>query len=218
METCHVNVDQIWKVWHLCSDSYLRYGIRLSFPKHTDPTKTYQWRYCRSLAEKFEGWNFDDVTSGRFIDLAVKHAKTIGVLRKGLAVMHQGNMVELVYKQLQEEATQDDQSIDSLKHTKIWFDAQIGDNDPIAVLLDRQHADSFCNIVIWNQANKLPPLYISLSKSCCKALARLKDEDERNLLPSVIDLYRLRSGFTEDTNCLKHARSIFGRDWRELCH
>lgn len=220
MKTCHVDADKILKVWDWCSDTYLRHGIKLSFPKHTEPSKTYQWRYCRSLAEKFEEWGFDDETSRRFIDTAVKHAKNIGVLRKGLSVLHQSNMLDVVYGLLQNEADHDDQSIESLIHIKKWFDLQINGRDPVQALLERQIEGGFCNIVTWYQASRLSPLFMSLSKSCCKALNRLKkqDEDERSLMPQVTDLYRLRSDFTHDVNCLKKARGIFGEDWRELCH
>jgi hypothetical protein len=220
MKTCHTDADKIWKVWNWCSDSYLRHGIRLSFPKHTDPVKTYQWRYCRSLTEKLEEWDFDDETSCRFIDIAVQHAKSIGVLRKGLAVLHQGNMLGVVYDLLQQESEFDDQSIQSLVYIKKWFDQQISDGNLITYLLERPHPGSYCNITIWYQANRLSPLFISLSRSCCKALNRLKklDEEERGLLPKVTELYRLRSDFTDDVNCLKKAKDILGEDWRELCH
>jgi len=220
MKACHVSADQIWKVWNWCSDSYLRHGIRLSFPKNTQPEKTYQWRYCRSLAEKFDEWDFDDETSVRFIDTAVKHAKKIGVLRKGLAVLHQGNMLDVVYSLLQEEATLYSQSIDSIQATKRWMDQQIGSNPPLEVLLHRERDGAFCNVTIWYQANKLSALYIALSKSCCKALAKLKklELDEREMLPKVTDLYRLRYDFLRDVNNLKQARSTLGDDWRELCH
>jgi|3_EtaG_2_1085321.scaffolds.fasta_scaffold00213_11 hypothetical protein len=220
MKTCHVEADKIWKVWHWCSDSYLRHGIKLAFPKHTDPVKTYQWRYCRSLAEKFEEWDFDDEMSVRFIDTAVKHAKKIGVLRKGLAVLHQGNMLDVVLDLLKHESASYIQSIESLVFVKKWLDTQIGDKDPVEAMLDRERPGAFCNIVIWHQASRLPAIYISLSKSCCKALAKLKKQEleERGLLPKMTDLYRLRSDFIQDINNLKQARNILGDDWRKLCH
>lgn len=220
MKTCHVTADQIWKVWDWCSDSYLRHGIRLSFPKNTKPENTYQWRYCRSLADKFNEWDFDDETSVRFIDTAVKHARKIGVLRKGLAVLHQGNMLDVVYDLLKQEANTFSQSIDSLKVVHKWIAAQIGDENPLEVMLHREREGAFCNVTIWYEANKLSALYISLSKSCCKALARLKKKGfpERDLLPKVTDLYKLRYDFLKDVNNLKQARSILGDDWRELCH
>jgi hypothetical protein len=220
MKTCHIDADRIWKVWEWCSDSYLRSGIRLSFPKNTKPERTYQWRYCKAIAEKFTQWDFDDSDCQHFIDIAVKYAKKAGSLRKGLAVLHQGNMLDAVYDILQGEKSSTNDSIDVLEHTKRWLKSQIGNRPPLEVLLERQDADSLTNIAIWYQASKLPGLYIALSKMCCQALARLKKQGsiDNDLLPTVVDLYRLRSDFIDNDDNLREARVVLGKDWRELCH
>lgn len=220
METCDTTTDQVWKVWNWCSDSYLRHGIRLAFPKHTKPEKTYQWRYCRALVAKFGEWDFDDDTAVRFIDIAVKHAKNIGMLRKGLAIFHQSNMLHVVHDMLHAESMLYVQSLDTIGATHKWLRQQIGDGQPCEMLLRRSKAGALCNLAIWYHANKIPALYIALSKSCYRALATLEKQgmDERDQLPKATDLYRLRSDFVQDINNLKQARCILGDDWRELCH
>jgi len=87
-------------------------------------------------------------------------------------------------------------------------------------MLDRLEVDSVVNIVIWYQANKLPALYIALSKNCCKALARLKKQQvfDRDLLPKMTELYKLRLDFINKVDDLNKVRKILGKDWRELCH
>jgi len=222
MKTCKVDDKRIWKVWNWCLDSYLRHNIRLSFPDNTDPQKTYQWRYCRSLAEKIDGWEFDDETAIRFIDLTLKHVKSSGpsALRKGMAIFHQKNMLEIVYKRLQKENQGDAQSIDSLADTNKWLLRMVDGDDTIGFLMRRKSPDALCNLAMWHQANKIPSLYIALSKSCSKALARLKKSgsDDCNFLPKATQLYLIRANFQEDTKSLKEARKILGEDWRRLCH
>lgn len=212
MEEC--NEDQVQVVWDWCSDAYLRYGQRLTFPSATDKRKTYQWRYAKALARKFDQWGFDDSTSRKFIDIAVGHAKHIGVLRKGLAVLHQSNMLDICYKKLQEQSDRNMQEVDSITSMKKWFDNMVG-NDR-AILLYRSNPRAYCNITTWYKANKISALFLALSRSCTYALSQLSPE-ERQVLPSVERLFLLRSRVVDDLSTFKKLRRIFETDWREVC-
>lgn len=219
METCCVNDDRIWAVWNWCSDAYLRNGQRLSFPANTDPTRTYQWRYVKSITERFVEWEFDDDTCRKFIDIAVNYANQRGVLRKGLTVLHQSNMLDICYKMLQEEKDTTRQSQDSLETVHKWYRMQIGNRKPIEVLLQRPNIGAMCNLTQWYRARKLTDKYLAVSKSCSRALGRLAkvDPDERLMLPKATKLYSLRSDIIKDLDTLKLARRILGKDWRNLC-
>lgn len=219
MKTLDISDDQVFIVWDWCVGAYLQHGRKLSFPKHTDPRKTYQWRYAKALAAKLEEWDLDEETSRRFISVAVKHAKECGKLNKGLAALHQGNMLQICLDDLKKCEDNNNQSNSSLEHIKRWFDSQVGDKDPVKLLLKRRDPDAFCNLVIWYQASKLSPLFLSLSRSCGKAMAKLakQDQHERGLLPKSTELYRIRSQFLEDLNNKKQAHNILQDDWRELC-
>lgn len=205
-------------VWGWCSEAYIRHGFKLQFPAHTNPTKTYQWRYVKAIAVKFAEWNFDEQTAKHFINIAVVHGKEAGVLRKGLAALHQANMLEICYKKLKDQSDTNRQSLDSLTHIRDWL-YQRSDGDILKTLLYRNDADEFCNLVKWVQASRLSPLYLSLSKVCGLALARLQvsHSNERELLPKTTKLYMLRSEFLEDAGNVEQAKRIFGPDWRKLC-
>jgi hypothetical protein len=219
MKTLLISDEQVWETWNLCSDAYVRHGRKLAFPKNTPPTKTYQWRYAKSLATKFEEWAFDNDTAMKFIDVAVKHAKRNHTLHKGLAALLQGNLPQICYAAVTREEENSQQSLKSLELMKEWLDRQIGVRPPVTTLLSRSTPHAFCNIAMWYQSSRLSPLFLALSRNCGRALAKLsgQDQTERSTMPSVTDLYRMRSDFVADRHVAKQAQAIFGTDWRALC-
>jgi hypothetical protein len=218
MNTLELNDDKIMMVWDWCSDAYLQHGIRLKLPANTDHTKTYQWRYARSIAKKFAEWDFDEPTAKQFIQIAIRHCKNAGVLRKGLASLHQTNLLQVCYDQLKGRVESNGQSIESIAYIHSWLQSKSSGN-LLQDLLDRNDPDEYCNIVKWVNASKISRLYLALSKTCGKALARLgkSHPDERMLLPKTTTLYMLRSEFIEDSENLKNVKKVLGNDWRELC-
>ena len=207
--------EHVMDVWKWCSEAYLQYGMRLSFPAGTDPHRTYQWRFLLSIIDKFNQWGFDDITSKRFISIAAGEAKRRGVLKKGLAALHQTNMLEICYQIVTSQQKDNINQIDSLIPMKKWFDSQCG-SDPLNILLYRKNQDSLSNIVMWYQASKLSDLFLSLSKVCGKATIRLRNNEiEYRLLPAVTTLYLIRSDFLSELNNEKATRILFGTDWRK---
>lgn len=219
MKILDISDERVFTVWNQCVEVYLQHGRKLSFPQHTDPRKTYQWRYARALAIKFEEWEFDEDTAMSFIRIAVTYAKNNNRLNKGLAALHQGNLLQLCYDELKKSEDNNNNSISSIEIIKQWIDRQIGDKDPVLMFLKRKNPDAFCNIFMWVQATKISPLYLSLSKSCGKALARLAKQHphERNMLPKSTELFRIRSRFLDDLENKKRSKIILERDWRDLC-
>jgi hypothetical protein len=219
MATCCIDDDRVWVVWNWCSDAYLRNGQRLKFPAKTNPVNTYQWRYVKAIAERFAEWQFDDDTCRKFIDLATKYAKDKGHLRKGLSILHQSNMLDICYEMLQREKESNRQSTNSIELVHKWLTKQLGDSDPLKVLLQRPHEEALCNLTQWYKAHRISDLYLAVSKSCCRALVRLGNDfpDERKLFPKYTKLYTLRRDVSRDIAILRDSRRILGKDWRELC-
>jgi hypothetical protein len=205
-------------VWDWCSEAYLQQGIRLKFPAKTDHVKTYQWRYAKSLTLKLAEWDFDEGTTKQFISIAVRHCKEAGVLRKGLAALHQSNLLQICYDELQKQADSYKQCTDSIEHVHAWVLARSQDN-LLQTLLYRRDPDELCNLTQWVQASRVSRLYLALSRSCGKALARLAKThpEEREILPKATTLYLLRSEFIEDAGNVANMKQILGPDWRELC-
>ena len=211
-----VDSSRTWQIWQWCSDAYLRNGHRLTLPANTDPHKTYQWRYLTAISSKFDEWEFDDQTAEKFINLAVDYAKRLDLLRKGLAVLHQNNILTKCYEMLQDEVDSDQRAIDMLKRSREWVDKQRGEIPLIDIMLFRANEGGFCNLAVWYRNNKISDLYLALSRSCCRALATLNGF-ESGVFPSKARLYMMRADLSKNVHVLKAARRILFDDWRELC-
>lgn len=218
MSTLQISDDNIMTVWEWCSEAYLQLGYRLEFPANTDHTKTYQWRYLRSIASKFIEWEFDEQTSKQFIMTAARHCKKAGVLRKGLAALHQSNIMKICYDELQKNSDRNSNGIGLISSTHKWL-TERSNGDIVKTLLYRNDPDEFCNLTKWVQSSRISRLYLALSRPCGIALARLSKNYpvERELLPRTTSLYMLRSEFLKDKSNVSDAKSILGGDWRELC-
>ena len=217
MNTLELTDDNIMNVWFWCSEAYIQHGIRLQLPANTNPKKTYQWRYLKSIVSKFEEWKFDEDTSKHFIRIALKHCNNSGVLKKGLAALHQKNLLQICYNELKRQTASIDQSLESLNHIHRWLDKKSNGNI-IKTLLHRKYADEYCNMTIWFNANKISKLYLALSKSCGIALHRLSklDTEERCVLPKATSLYSIRTDFIDQLGSSDRVKKILGKDWREL--
>ena len=174
------------EIYGMCFDNYLKNGIKLKFPQNTDYTKTYQWRYILSITNKINGWKFTKEAANKYIELVVQYAKSAKLLDKGLAVFLQGNISEVCYDRLKKMQASSEQNASVLKHTKSWLDTRIGSDKLLSLLLSSSSNNKFPNIVLWYQANKIPPLYLALSKSCCKAINQVKNG--KDLLPDLMTL------------------------------
>jgi len=206
-------VDEAYvkRIWEICVAVYLQHGHRLALPEKTDLKRTYQWRYATLISQKFAEWDFDEQTATKFIKIAINRAKERGVLKKGLAVLHQKNMLEVCFKLMDAESTRNDSVLEQLQSAQRFMLEKTKGN--VAAMLERQNLDAFANIVIWYRSNRVPDIYLALSKACWKALSLLTTTD-RAMMPSKAKLYTLREQFIADDNNCKAAMALLGKDWR----
>lgn len=176
----------------MCQDAYKRLGSDLNFPKDTDPKKTYQWRYLKSILHKFKTWDLSEIEMIDFIDLAVEQAKVSGYLHKGLSVLHQNNILDACYERLTRSSKRQDQNVKMLLNNHRWIQRQVVSGDPKNILLKTN--GSMKNIVLWYQSNNISALYIALSKLCIATYDALS-QAELQLMPTKSQLYLLRQEF-----------------------
>lgn len=212
--TDEITDQDVYTIWQWCFEIYLQYGIKIAFPANTDPKKTYQWRYALGIAKKFKEWELSEEASKLFIRIAVSHSKQKGTLKKGLAALHQNNLLDACYRIVLKQSKEQESIIDSLERMKAWYDNKIGSGDPLAVLTYRKSPRSLANLTQWFQSNSISDLFIALSKDCSKAVSRLNNSIDSQLLPKQTSLYMLRHEFSADAGNLNKISSIFQRDWR----
>jgi len=209
MATLAVAGDAL-KLWDYCRLAYSKYGIKLSFPANTDPTKTYQWRYLQALDKKCTDWGFNDDLIQTFIDIVASYAKSKGILCKGLAVFHQSNVLQICYNELQAREKADIQRGDVITAAHNWFLQQTAGSDPVKLMMRRARPEAYCNLTIWYKASKLPILYLSLCQPCCKAIRLLQGQMDEEMLPSSVELYKVRYTYYNTDINLQHAQNILG--------
>lgn len=177
-------------VWQWCFESYLRNGIKIRLPIAKDHTQTYQWRFIKAITKKFIEWDFNQETCKRFIDIAVCHSKELGVLSKGLSVLHQHNMMNICYTKLKQESEKDDFTQKKLAETHNFLNS-LKVNNLKSYLLKRPHQKALPNIISLYLAKKITVEYMSISKLMTDILTEIENsrEDERSILPSDASLY-----------------------------
>ena len=216
MDVLEATDEKIMSVWKLCSECYLQNGYRISFPSNTDPTKTYQWRYLRSITNKFIEWDFDEHTSRQFIQIAIEHCKDKGILKKGLAALHQSNMLQICYDKLKQKSSNQKQNLNIIQYEHAWLLKQ-SNNNLLRTLLKRNSKGEYCNLTKWYKASKISRLYLALSKSCSKAIRQLElqNPEERELLPRTTQLYMIRSEFLATEPNIEDFKLVLESEWRK---
>ena len=211
--------DMTMRTWKWCQTAFALRGRKLTFPKHTDPRKTYQWRYAARLARQIEEWDFDDETAKAFIGSAVDYVNEKRLLHKGLSVFFQSNMLDICYERMQKHAFKVASRIEQLRSARDFVVTRYAGRPLVGVLLSRDSFDKFRNVVQWFETGRINILYLALSIGCTSALAKLAiiAADERSLLPAESELYCLAIDFVKDEELQSQAKTILGNDWRGLC-
>lgn len=208
----------ILRTWAWCQEAFVKHGIKLDFPKNTDPKKTYQWRYATRLSRKIDEWELDRDTARAYIKFAVEYIKDKRLLHKGLTAFFQNNMMDVCYNKMQNSISMTDNRIAKLIDTRKFLESKCMHRPFVKVLLGRESFDKFRNIVRWSQSKDISQVYMSISASCTAALANLAiiAPNERGLLMSDSDLYQSAQEFLSDNMFRLRAKTILGNDWRPM--
>lgn len=220
--------EAVYRTWNWCASAYLQHGNRkLSMPQDTDPTKTYQWRYMEALARRLQDLELNEQQSRTFIEIAVLYARSHNLLKKGLTIFMQANLLDVCYEELRSRETTQQSTVGIITNTSAWLRQELENyrrKSPtraaktlIDMLLHCETPGGYANIVRWHQAGNLPEHYIVLSRSCGLAistLAKAKSPD-RTLLPKDSRLFMLRTKLLNDSSVRLQVRNILGDDWRK---
>jgi len=207
--------DRLLALWQICFEAYIKQGHKLSLPKNTDPSRTYQWRYLQALDRKLREWDFDRALIISFITVVAEYAKRNKLIHKGLSVFCQSNILDKCYYRLKELQVFSQSHVAKVRQCKRWFDGEMN-GDVVSILLHRDRRGAYPNIVKWYQAGLLYDSLLAISKICGMAMLRLntEDKDSRQQLPNLSTLTHLRATLQEDKSVWADLRDIMGDDWR----
>ncbi len=213
----------IFKLWDICFKAYLQHGYKLSFPHNTDPKRTYHWKYLKSIAVKFNRWEFDEATIIRFIDIAVKRVKYKQLLCKGLSALHQKNLFDLVYKDLMRENEESARLIEIIESSRKYLLSKLNSGtsrkELVKALLTREKFNKSYAITNAFMSKKITKQYMALSYSCNKSISFLKEKNDGDtiLLPSLEELYVERCHLlSRDAGFVCKLTEILQNDWRSM--
>jgi len=208
------------RTWKWCQEAFAAQGVKLTFPKNTDPKKTYQWRYVTRLANKIDEWELDKPTARAFIHFAVGYMKEKKLLHKGLSVFFQGNMMDVCFDRMQKYASGSSNRLTQIITSHKFVSDRCNGKSAVTLLLNRESFGKLRNIVRWYKSGDIAEAYLSISIVCTEALSKLAivAPHERILLPTESELYCLAINLTKDGDFRSKAKSILDNDWRmTLC-
>jgi hypothetical protein len=219
LSSLEVDDERINTVFTWCQKSFSNVGHKLQFPKGTDPRKTYKWQHVKKLAYKLAEWEFDDDTSRTFIDQVAQHARDNKLLRKGLSAFFQSNILEVCNERLEQSQKRSDSALTSLSRTHDFLVRESNGRPIRFCLVDRADPNAFFNLVTWFETGKITTTYLAVSEECRKALIRIKktDPDQRELLPSTLNLFAKFKQCSCNLDFSNQAQKILGKDWRSNC-
>ena len=182
--------DRIIQVYGWCKDAFRQHNRTLTFPKNTDPKKTYNWRYITSLAAKIDDLKLDDLTAQYLILSVADYANEMKLFNKGLSIYFQSNVIEICLNKLNKEDSANKKLIGSIRDSYCWLKEKIA-KDGTNILNIKQNLDANPNIVRWHRDGFITTDILSLSKMCQRALSKLSN-NHRILLPKDTELYLRR--------------------------
>lgn len=204
----------IIKAYKMLKQSLRRYNRSISFPKNTDPSKTYNWRFLSKFIDEFEKIGLPEYVLSSVIDTVVIEASNRGILDYGVSILTKIDVLKAYNKKLERELTDEVQMINNIIRTHEFLVHQHKQNNNecmTKLLANRIHNRAYANITRWNQSGELNIGYIAVSKSCKKALKML-DKDELTLYPSPMEFIKIRITITCNKTSLQRLKALLGDD------
>jgi hypothetical protein len=199
--------ERIIALFKYAQSAFRRIGINVAFPQHTDPRKTYKWRYMAKFIEKLDEFHINDQIAYRLIDAVALYASKHKQQHKGLSLLASDQILKVCCDSLAESDNHEAKII-----MRLQSDKQLVCN---ANPLSRQASSSLPNIVKWYMQGLLSCTYMALSERCHSAMTSL-NKVERSMLPSGLDLIKARAEILKDARLKYKVKVVFGNDWRSV--
>lgn len=204
--------SKVFTVYSWFQSEMQRAGRKIKFPKCSDKTKTYQFRWTKSFLTKCGELGLDDKTLRILIGDIVNYAKAKKLLDRGTQVLCMGNVTDICYQGLQDLEDDEASLIEELRSCRAFLHEQVNDKDILVRKLIGSDSGGCSNLLYWYNLGHLTEVYMALSKSCNQALSRLP-KGEREELPSSFTLLRICTHTVSD-DLLPQLTAVMGSDLR----
>lgn len=211
---CDITDSKVFTVYSVFQQAMRKAGRKIQFPKCSDKTKTYQFRWTKTFTQKcYQEYGLDDVVINHLISDIVDYAKKRNLLNKGTQLLCMNNIVDICVKSVENLAADEASLIEELRSCREFLCDQVIDkNILVRKLIEPVNSGGCPNIVYWYNLGHLSEVYLALSKTCIKAMAKLSSDD-RAELPSGFELLRICT-HTVSADLLPQLKAVMGSDLR----
>jgi hypothetical protein len=204
--------SKVFTVYSWFQSEMQRVGRKIKFPKCSDKTKTYQFRWTKSFVSKCDEMGLDDKVVRILIGDIVNYAKAKKLLDRGTQVLCMGNITDICCQGLQDLEDDEASLIEELRSCRAFLRERTGDKDILVRILVESDSGGLSNLLYWHNLGHLTEVFMALSKSCNLALSRLP-KGEREELPSGLTLLRICTHTVSD-DLLPQLTAVMGSDLR----
>jgi hypothetical protein len=205
-EITNLEVAAVFKAYKAAMRSI---GRSVKLQQSTDITKTYAYRSISKFIHNMKNIGLSQDVYLKMIKPMVEYAKMKGLLGRGITVLILKQTLQICYDYLKTQVLKGDLLINDIDKSSSFLKQNI--NNLEEVLLKKQNRNSYANIVKWLKSGDLSINYVSLSKSCRKAINKL-DKIDREMLPDDFKLLKMRINILSDKELRNEVIDIMGSD------
>lgn len=208
--------DRVMKVWHWYQEAMWKYTHRkINFPHSTDPSKTYQYRWIKTFLERIDEWGFDDALVKQMVSILIMYARSHGLMRMGASILAMQKILDICHDVLKTKRRSLIDFERDLKDSKNFIQQHCGLPPKLQSMTMKIKPGANANIVCWYTARRISPAFMSLSKICHEAMARI-DKTQRGEFPTEIELLKKRLSYLSDANYCHVAKTVLAEDMLNL--
>lgn len=189
-------------------------GRKIKFPRCSDKTKTYQFRWTKKFCDRcYNEFGLDDKTVKALVYEVVGYAKSRKLLDRGTQILCMGNVADICYETITSMMDEEQSLIYEMQSCHRFLYDQVSNKDNLVRNLKKLSENGYPNIVNWYHLGHITDVYLALSKPCRRVLSSLTDE-QREGIPGNFELLRVCTHVTSDRDLLPRLRKVFGSDLR----
>ena len=186
-------------------------GRKVSLPTNTPPEKTYQYRAVAKFAKQVDEWGLSEPIACALVNAVVRYGKKQDLLNKGAHLLNMKSVLKICHDLLREEITRNEVLVESLRYSKNFLQKSVAGADMAERLVTKEKRGGYTNFTRWYRSGDLSSSFISLSKSCRRAL-NLLPFDERGEFPTDNILLKTRIKLLSDRELYATIKEIMGDD------
>lgn len=214
MPKTEVTDSLVFTVYSWFQSSMRNVGRKIDFPRCSDKTKTYQFRWTKRFVDRcYNELHLNEEIIKYLINDIVSYAKRRNLLAKGTQLLCMKNIVDICCHSIKQMVDDESSLIEELRSCRDFLLEQTNDKNTLTHILVEPVSEGGCsNLVYWYNLGYLTETYLALSKKCSGSISKLP-LDEQSELPSRIKLLRICTHAVSG-DLISILESVMGADLR----